>query len=227
MCILLRLRDLSRAMPRRFSLGFTAGTNCVRAGKVKLPAPPVLQAELGDVRSHLLKWLAKHRGIKPDESAAPILRFRDRAYIPEHDFIYLECPGKLQFFSGILDPKNSWSICSIFGPRIRRIALPASIRHMEFLPLFLFLQRLDTLPGLRELAFAFVELDHGELKIIDSVPKKNPAAYTLERLSDGDIPDYRRKLNRSIEGLEAFIRSMLGTHARSLKITACKLIPRC
>ncbi|KAK7705939.1 hypothetical protein SLS64_007891 [Diaporthe eres] len=102
-----------------------------------------------------------------------------------------------------------------------------SIRHMEFLPLFLFLQRLDTLPGLRELAFAFVELDHGELNFIDSVPKKNPAAYTLERLSDGDIPDYRRKLSRSIEGLEAFIRPMLGTHTRSLKITACKMIPRC
>ncbi|KAG6361621.1 hypothetical protein INS49_009848 [Diaporthe citri] len=209
-----------------FSHPFSDGIEYVREGKVKLPVPSVLQAESGDVRSHLLKWLAKHRGIKPGKSA-PTLRFRDRAYIPEHDFLYLESPRKVQEFSKILDPKDPSSICGIFGPRIRRIALPASIRHTESLPLFLFLQRLDTLPGLRELAFAFVELDHGELKIIDSVPKTDPAAYTLERLGDGDIPDYRRKLSRSIEGLETFIRPMLGGHSRNLKITACKMIPRC
>lgn len=210
----------------QLSFGYSLGTEYVREENVQLPVPPVLQAELRDVRSHLLNWLAKHRGIKPDESVST-LRFRNRAYIPEHDFLYLESPRRIQEFSKILDPKDSNRICSIFGPRIRRIALPASICHTEFLPLFLFLQRLDTLPGLRELAFAFVELDHGELKIIDSVPKKNPAAYTLERLRVGGVADCRRKLSRSIEGLEALIRPMLGTHARNLKITACKMIPRC
>lgn len=210
----------------QLSFGYSLGTEYVREGNVQLPVPAVLQAELGDVRSHLLKWLAKHRGIKPDESA-PTLRFRDRAYIPEHEFLYLESPRKVQEFSKILNPKDSSRICSIFGPRIRRIALPASIRHTDFLPLFVFLQRLDTLPGLKELAFAFVELDHGELKIIDSVPKKNPAVYTLERLRDGDIADYRRKISRSIERLEVFSRSMIETHAQHLKISACKMIPRC
>lgn len=227
MAHLLRMLCIMRGFSRRRLPKVSRGTWYVRVEMVKLPVPPVLQAESGDVRSPLLKWLAKHRGIKPDERAAPTLEFRDRAYIPEHDFLYLESPGKVKDFSLILNPKDSCKICPVFAPRIRRIALPAPIRHMEFLPLFLFLQRLETLPGLRELAFAFVELDHGELKFIDSVPKKNPAAYTLEQLSDGDIPDYRRKLSRSIEGLEAFIRPMLGTHTRSLKITACKMIPRC
>lgn len=202
------------------------GTDYVRATKVKLPVPAALQSEAGDVRSRLLKWLVKHRGIRPDESA-PVLRFRDRAYIPEHDFLYLDSPANMETFSDILRPRLRLRICSDFGRRIRRIALPASICYAEFLPLFLFLQRLDTLPNLRQLAFAFVELDRGELKFIESVPKNDPATYTLEQLKEGDIGDYRRKLSRSIEGLDAFIRPMLLSHARSLNIIACKMIPRC
>ena len=191
----------------------------------KLPMPPALQAETGEVRPHLLKWLAKRRGIKPDESA-PTLRFRDRAYIPEHDFIYLYSVEQIQAFSDSLASEKSTSmICDLFGGRVRRIALLASICHSEHLPLFP--KRLDALPGLQELTFVFVELDRGELKFIGLVPKKNPAAYNLERLRDGDIKDYSRKLSRSIEGLEAFIRPMLGSHSKNLKIAACKMIPRC
>lgn len=210
-------------LSRKFNNMLIAEYNA-RAPKVKLPVPPVLQAEAGEVRSHLLKWLANHKGISPGE-IAPTLRFPDRRYIAERDFIYLQSPGHVQAFSDSLLSKRIREIDSVFGGRIRRIALPASIRHTKHLPLCL--ERLDTLCCLEELAFAFVELDHGELKLIDSVPKKNPAAYTLERLRDGDIADYRRKLSRSIEGLEAFIRPMLGRHAKRLKITACKMIPRC
>lgn len=212
----------SRSRRRR---GLPLGTAYVTATKVELPVPAALQSEAGDVRSRLLKWLAKHRGLRPDESA-PVLRFRDRAYIPEHDLLYLDSPVNTRTFSKILGRETPFCMCSDFGRRIRRIALPASIRYTEFLSLFLFLQRLDTLPNLRELAFAFVELDRGELKFIDSVPKNDPATYTLEQLSEGDIGDYRRKLNRSIQGLEAFIRPMLLSHARSLNIIACKTIPR-
>lgn len=195
-----------------------------RFPKVKLPVPPVLQAEAGEVRSHLLKWLVNHKGISPG-GIEPTLKFPDRRYIAEHDFLYLQSPVHVCAFSASLHAGSLGEIRSIFGFRIRRIALPASIRHSVQLPICL--KRLDTLLFLEELAFAFVELDHGELKFIDSAPKKNPAAYTLERLRDGDIADYRRKLSRSIEGLEAFIRPMLGRHAKNLKITACKMIPRC
>lgn len=211
---------------QRSRRGVPLGTAYVRATKVKLPVPASLQSEAGDVRSRLLKWLAKHRGIRPDESA-PVLRFRHRAYIPEHDFLYLDSPANMQNFSKSLGPEPPSCMCSDFRRRIRRITLPASIRYTEFLNLFLLFQRLDTFPNLRELAFAFVELDRGELKFIESVPKKDPATYTLERLNEGNIGDYRRKLSRSIEGLEAFIRPMLLSHARSLNIIACKMIPRC
>lgn len=196
---------------------------------VKQPVPPVLQAEAGEARSRLLEWLAKRKGINPDEGAT--LKFRDRAFIPECDFLYLHSPEQVQACSESLDPDN-WGYTRRHSSRgygslrfrIRRIALLASIRHTEHLPLFL--RRLDALPNLKELMFAFVELDRGELRFIDSVPKKNPAVYTLERLRDGDIKDYRRKLSRSIEGLEAFIRPMLCRHSKDLKITACKMIPR-
>lgn len=206
--------------------GLSLGTAHVRATKVKLPVPAALQSEAGDVRSRLLKWLVKHRGIRPDGSA-PVLRFRDRAYIPEHDFLYLDSPANMETFSDLLRPEALFQICRDFRRRIRRIALPASICYVEFLPLFVLLRRLDTLPNLRDLAFAFVELDRGELKFIETVPKNDPATYTLEQLNKGDIGDYRRKLSRSIEGLEAFIRPMLLNHARSLNIIACKMIPRC
>lgn len=196
-----------------------------RAPKIKRPVPPVLQAEAGETRSHLLKWLAKHKGMSPG-GIEPTLKFPDRPYNAKHDFLYLQCPGCVRDFSASLHSESRGEINLIFGSNIRRIALPASIRHTVHLPLCL--KRLSTLYFLEELAFAFVELDRGELKYIDSVPKKNPTAYTMERLRDGDIADYRRKLSRSIEGLDAFIRPMLGRrHAKNLQITACKMIPRC
>lgn len=122
--------------------------------EVKLPVPPVLQAEAGEARPRLLKWLAEHRGIKPDERA-PTLRYHDRAYKNEHDFFYLQSPERVHTFSGFLVSKTRNGIlCHVFACNIRRIALPASIRHMKYLPLFL--KRLDALPDLKELAFAFV-----------------------------------------------------------------------
>lgn len=165
------------------------------------------------------------KGIQPDESA-PGLRFPDRLYFPERDFLYLNSPVEVQALSGFLNPENPMLKTSFFRRRIRQIALPASIRHSEHLPLLL--ERLGALAGLRELAFAFVELDHasGELKVVDPVPRKHPAAYTLERLGHGDIADYRRKLCGSIRDLEALIRPMLRHHAsRDIKIS--KTIPRC
>lgn len=141
-------------------------------------------------------------------------------------FSYLLSPAQIHTFSDMLGPKGMrWNLGGVFAGIIHRILLPASIRHAEYLPLFL--ERLDALPYLDELAFAFLELDQGELKFIDSVPKKNPAAYTLERLGDGDIADSRRKLTRSIKGLDALIRPMLGKDSRGIEITACKMIPRC
>lgn len=206
--------------------GLAIGTSHVRATKVKLPVPAALQSESGDVRSRLLKWLVKHRGIRPEESA-PVLRFRDRAYIPEHDFLYLDSTANMEKFSDLLRPEAYFQVCRDFRRRIRRIAVPASICYAESLPLFELLRRLDTLPNLKELAFAFVELHHGELKFIESVPKNDSATYTLEQINEGVIEDYRRKLRRSIEGLEAFIRPMVRSHVRSLKIVACKMVPRC
>lgn len=206
--------------------GLSLGTAYVRDTKVKLPVPAVLPSEAGEVRSRLLKWLVKHRGIRPDKSAL-VLRFRDRAYIPEHDFLYLDSTANMENFLDLLRPEAPFRMCRDFGRRIRRIALPASICYAEFLHLFVLLRRLDRLPNLRELAFAFVELDRGELKFIKSVPKNDPATYTLEQINEGDIEDYRRKLRRSIEGLEAFIRPMLRSHAQSLNIIACKMVPRC
>lgn len=206
---------------------FLPASECIKNATVKVPVPPVLQAEAGDARPRLLKWLAKHKGIQPDESA-PVLRFPDRFYVPERDFLYLNSPVEVQTLSGFLIPENSMLKTNFFRRRIRQIALPASIRHSEHLPLLL--ERLGTLAGLRELAFAFVELDHagGELQVVDPVPRKHPAAYTLEPLGDGDIADYRRKLCGSIRGLEALIRPMLRHYAaRDIKITACKMIPRC
>lgn len=154
----------------------------------------------------------------------PTLSFPGRPYDAKHDFLYLQCPGYVRDFSASLHSVSEGEINLIFG-NIRRIALRASIRHTVHLPLCL--KRLSTLYFLEELTFAFVELDHGELKYIDSVPKKDPTAYTMERLRDGDIADYRRKLSRSIEGVDACIRPMLGrSHAKNLQITACQMLPR-
>lgn len=197
----------------------------VRDAKIKLPVPPSLQAELGGVRSHLLEWLARQKDVSPHEST-PVLKFPDRVYLPENDFLYLDDPDQIHALSYLLglirEIPGERSV--EFARRIRRVALVASMRHAISLPLLL--KRLDMLPGLEELAFAFVELEHGKLEVITSVAKKNYAAYSLEPLSDSDIEPHHRKLGEAIRELEPTIRPMLGRHAENLKITACKMILR-
>lgn len=194
---------------------------------VRVPVPAVLRAEASEARSRLLKWLVKHKGISPAKSA-PTLRFSAREFDIQRDFLYLDSAEEMNIVSQIIQ-----DICSRFNAGVteslgwmpRRFALLEPTRYTKSLPQFL--KSLEPVP-VQEWAFAFVELDHGELTSIDSYPKKNAAAYTLEQIRDGDIEACRWKLKISIEGLERLIRPMLGDpwHGKSLKITACKMIPR-
>lgn len=195
---------------------------------VRVPVPAVLQAEVGEGRSRLLKWLVKHKDISPAENA-PTLRFSAREFNLRHDFLYLDSAERMNKLSHglqkICSRKEYRGINSVLWMP-RRIALLAPTHYTKSLPHFL--KVLGLVPAVQELAFAFVELDHGELTFIDSNPKKNAAAYTLEQIRDGDIEAHRWELKTSIEGLERLIRPMIsdGWHAQNLKITACKMIPR-
>lgn len=195
---------------------------------VRVPVPAVLRAEAGEARSRLLKWLVKHKGISPAESA-PTLRFSARNFDPQRDFMYLDSAETMNAISqAIQDISSGFNTggTGSLGWMPRRIALREPTHYTKSLPQFL--KSLELMPAVQELAFAFVELEHGELASIDSYPKKNAAAYTLEQIRDEDIEACRWKLRMSIEGLERLIRPMLGDHwhGKNLKITACKMIPR-
>ncbi|KAL1875842.1 hypothetical protein Daus18300_003033 [Diaporthe australafricana] len=200
----------------------------ILSAEVKLAVPSPLRAEQGEIRSHLLKWLAKEKGISQDANATT-LRFPDRVYRPERDFLYLNNPDQVNTLIDLLD--LSWGISirtfHMFRRSIRRIALVDSIRRRARFPQFL--KSLDLLPRLQELAFVFVELapgDHGNLEFVAPWPKTNHATYSVEPLADGDIAPSRWKLRKKIERLETTVRPMLGNHAQELKITACKVVPR-
>lgn len=213
--------------------------------RVRVPVPAVSQAEAGEVRSRLLQWLTKHTRVVPAEST-PTLRFHDREFDIQHDFLFLK-PHYNTMDIRFLQSRNrmmrhiSWNQLRpraepeaeiyFLGMMPRRIAMLSPTCCGTALPLLL--RELGWLRYIRELAFAFVELDDGELKLIHSAPKMNPAAYTLEPLRDGDIKENRRDLLRSVEGLRDLIWDMILDEweipvgkTLPVKITACKLIPR-
>lgn len=130
---------------------------------VRVPVPAVLRAEAGEARSRLLKWLVKHKGISPSESA-PTLRFPARKFDSQRDFLYLDSAEKMNYMSQVIQ-----YLCSGFNTSgtgsfrwmPRRIALREPTRYTKCLPQFL--KSLELLPAVQELAFAFVELEHREL----------------------------------------------------------------
>ena len=88
------------------------------------------------------------------------LRFSGRKFRLGHDFLYLHS------FDYLHASLRSLGFIHERGPgRLRRVAVLASIRHTVYLPAVS--RKLNTLNGLEELDFAFVELAHGKLKHIN------------------------------------------------------------
>ncbi|KAI3392550.1 hypothetical protein diail_5521 [Diaporthe ilicicola] len=228
-------------------VSYTSMWHNIRQAVVEVPVPPPMLAEPGEMRSHLLKWLAREKGIWPDEGA-PALKFPSRDYLPEHDFLYLS-PDQLPTFSRLLSSLEQLEpISDLRGScrfrishwrrrlhvetkvegfsctKIRRIALAAWMRHTE--DFFSFLKGLENLRDLQELAFIFVESEHGKLEVVAPRPGTNHAAYSIERLNDSDIAHFRQAIINSIAQLETTVRPKLPwPHTKTLKITACKMIP--
>jgi hypothetical protein len=198
---------------------------------VRMPVPAVLQAEAGEVRPRLLKWLAKHKHISPAENA-PTLRFPDREFSDQHDFLSLQSSWAMDNFEHVIE--SIWSRedgITYFGWMPRRIAVPPPTCHTKSLHRFLGILKVTY--GVDELAFAVLEQDYGKLRVIGSTPNKNPAAYTLEQISCIDFKRFPAELRRSIEvfkGDEGSIRVSLDSDwnptVKELKITWCKMIPR-
>lgn len=194
---------------------------------IRTPVPAILQVEMGDMRSHLLDWLAKERSVLPVETY-PVLRFPDRAYEPERDIIYLDNRNDIQRLNYILGSEDLQPAdlqIPEFAGNIRRVAIAASVRRTDTLPAFL--EGLDKLPGLQELLVVFmIASEPGKLEYITSVPINKYPAYALEPIHDHDLQAQPQALAVAIEGLDDLLRPMFKIHAESLNITACKMIPR-
>ncbi|KAJ0108945.1 hypothetical protein J7T55_005492 [Diaporthe amygdali] len=198
----------------------------VQGAMIKTPVPATLQIDSGEMRSHLLQWLAREKDISPMENA-PVLSFPDRPYCPERDIIYLDNRIQIHLFCKLLEVEDlvePGNEILEFAIRVRRVAIAASVRHTDNLPRFL--GDLDELPGLEELLVVFLILEHGKLEYITSVPKENHSAYSLEPLCQSDLGSHQKQLKEAITRLDELLRPMLWTHAKGLKITACKMIPR-
>lgn len=194
---------------------------------ISTPVPSILQVELGDMRAHLLEWLAKEKGVLPVETY-PALRFPDRPYDPERDIMYLENRNDIAQLHTILGSEDSEPAdlqIPEFARKIRRVAIAASVRRTDTFPAFL--ESLDELPGLQELLVVFMAASEpGKLEYITSVPKEKYPACILEPIRENDLAAQPQALRVATEGLDDFLRPMLKTHAKTLKITACKMIPR-
>jgi hypothetical protein len=194
---------------------------------IKTPIPGTLQIELGEMRSHLLAWLARQRGVFPVKNT-PVLRFPDRVYQSERDMLYLNNSTEICLFCRLLKvPETVMSDYAI----IRRVAVAAFVDHTEGRPRFLgkfdlLYGVLDELIRLEELLVVFVIVEHGKLVDVTLVSKGNHSAYSIESLQQSDLDGRRDGLKQAITGLDGLVRPMLWGDARDIKITACKMIPR-
>lgn len=201
-------------------------THLKTAPRIRTPVPAILQVELGEMRSRLLGWLAKEKGVWPVETS-PVLRFPNRAYHPERDIIYLDNRNDVWQFLDLLgseDLNTANSQTIEFVGKIRRLAIAASVRLTPSLPKLL--RNLDQLSGLQELLVVFlIATGPGKLEYISSVPK-DKAAYTIVPIRDNDLEAQPQALSVAIERLDESLRSMLKNDAKNLKITACKMTSR-
>lgn len=197
---------------------------------IKTPVPPILQIELGEMRSHLLAWLARHRGVYPVKDS-PVLKFPDRQYQPHHDIIFLRDSADMDLFSKLIYFAN---IEMNELTRIRRVAVAADFDckcgfHIGQLLTLSFdglCDDLEYLDCFEELFVVIGIFKHGKLVSISSVPKGDHSAYSIESLHEGDLEGRSDRVKGEILGLDKDVRPLLAEHVRDAKITACKLVPR-
>jgi len=73
----------------------------IQGAMIKTPIPGTLQIELGEMRPHLLAWLARQRGVFPVKNT-PVLRFPERVYQSERDMLYLNNSTEICLFCRLL-----------------------------------------------------------------------------------------------------------------------------
>lgn len=221
-------------LPTQLSFNRSPGSSLdwseIQGAVIKTPVPPILQIELGEMRSHLLAWLARYRGVFPVEHS-PVLRFPDRQYRPQSDILFLRDFSDIEFFCRLMMLVN---VEMNESTRMRRVAVAAYndckcgvhiCQHYTF-SLDTLCEDLQYLDCFEELFVVIGILKHGELVSIRSVPKGNHSAYSIEPLHEDDLKGRPDRVKGEILGIDKTVRPLLEEVLRDAKITACKMVPR-